>query len=105
MTAEPLPARRPRLLSDREIEVLTLWLASESKREVAQALYISDATVHTHLARIRAKYQSVRRPANTKIALLIRAIEDGYLTLNDIARRIGVDPSESAGAAIIAVVD
>ncbi|MFW0794459.1 LuxR C-terminal-related transcriptional regulator [Gordonia sp. CPCC 205515] len=103
LPSEPLPSRPIRLLSDREVEVLTRWLVSESKREVAQALFITDATVHTHLARIRGKYQAAGRPANTKVALLIRAIEDGYVTLSDVARQIGLEPSAATGAAIMSV--
>ncbi|GAB91024.1 response regulator transcription factor [Gordonia rhizosphera] len=94
----PLPSqhRTPSLLSDREIEVLTQWLVCDSKREVGQALFISAATVQTHLARIRGKYEDAGRPAGTKIALLIRAIEDGYITLNEVAQRVdGVMPAES----------
>lgn len=77
------------MLSDREVEVLTQWLICDSKKEAAAALFISDATVNTHLARIRAKYDEAGRPAATKIALLIRAIEDGYITLNQIAQSVG----------------
>ncbi|WP_316245472.1 LuxR C-terminal-related transcriptional regulator [Gordonia sp. OPL2] len=77
------------MLSDREVEVLTQWLICDSKKEAAAALFISDATVNTHLARIRAKYDDAGRPAATKIALLIRAIEDGYITLNQIAQSVG----------------
>lgn len=71
-------------LSAREREVLATWFVCDSKRAVAQRLFVTPATVQTHLARIRAKYQAVGRPAGTKIALFIRALEDGYCTLEDI---------------------
>ena len=56
--------------------------------EVADQLFVTVATVRTHLARIRSKYREVGRPAGTKIALLIRAVEDGYCTLDDIADKL-----------------
>ena len=52
---------------------------------MADQLFVTVATVRTHLARIRSKYREVGRPRGTKIALLIRAVEDGYCTLDDIA--------------------
>lgn len=75
-------------LSAREIEILTTWLICDTKSEVATRLFVTGATVRTHLARIRVKYRDAGRPANTKIALLIRAIEDGYCTLDGIARKL-----------------
>lgn len=75
-------------LSDREMEVLTSWLRFDSKSEVAAELYISESTVHTHLARIRDKYSAAGRPANSKIALLVRAIEDGLCTMDDLTTAI-----------------
>ncbi|MBN3458866.1 response regulator transcription factor [Mycobacterium sp. DSM 3803] len=72
-------------LSQREKEVLIAWFQTESKELVGQRLYISPATVRTHLQRARAKYANVGRPAPTKSALLARAIEDGLLSLNDLA--------------------
>ncbi|WP_430336255.1 response regulator transcription factor [Rhodococcus sp. ACT016] len=73
-------------LTAREEQVLTTWLVCDSKHDVADRLFITPATVHTHLTRIRDKYHQAQRPANSKIALLVRAIEDGYCTLHDIAR-------------------
>lgn len=81
------PTRSPSL-SAREQEVLTTWLICDSKDAVAQRLFITAATVQTHLMRIRDKYQAAGRPAGNKIALLIRALEDGYCSLGDIARSI-----------------
>ncbi len=71
-------------LGPREKEVLMAWLRAESKDEVASALSISPATVRTHLARIRAKYAAVGRPANSKAALVARAIQDGFLSLDEL---------------------
>lgn len=69
-------------LSAREVEVLLAWLGAESKDEVAATLFISASTVSTHVARIRAKYAAVGRPAPTKTHLFARALQDGYTTLD-----------------------
>jgi len=71
-------------LSPREIEVLRGWLRSDSKTEVAAELFISAATVNTHLARIREKYAAVGRNAGTKAALTARALQDGLVTLDEL---------------------
>ncbi len=91
-----LPGARPLIghglasprLSVREVEILSTWLVCDTKVEVADQLFVTVATVRTHLARIRSKYREVGRPAGTKIALLIRAVEDGYCTLDDIADKL-----------------
>ncbi|NMO00099.1 LuxR family transcriptional regulator [Gordonia sp. TBRC 11910] len=70
-------------LSKREVEVLLAWLATESKRDAAEALFISPATVSTHVSRIRDKYAEIGRPAPTKAHLLIRALQDGFTAIED----------------------
>ncbi|WP_267891893.1 response regulator transcription factor [Mycolicibacterium conceptionense] len=77
------PVRRPSL-SPREIEVLVSWLKQESKSTTGQALYITASTVRTHLQRIRQKYADVDRPARTKAALAIRAIQDGLVDVDEL---------------------
>ena len=72
------------MLSPREQEVLLHWFRTDSKNLVASALYISTATVNTHLARVRTKYAAVGRPATTKAALIARALQDGLITLDDV---------------------
>ncbi len=55
---DPPPAPRPNLPTDltpRETEVLTLMAQGLSNAEIATQLYVSDATVKTHVARILAK--------------------------------------------------
>ena len=69
-------------LSAREVEVLLTWLASESKEQAADTLFISASTVSTHLARIRAKYAAAGRIAPTKTHLFARALQDGYTSLD-----------------------
>ena len=71
-------------LSDREIEVLVAWLVSDSKREVTERLFLADSTVSTYIQRVRSKYEAVGRPARTKVRLLLRALEDGHLRLDDL---------------------
>ena len=53
---QPAPrARRTDALSDRELEVLTLIAQGETNRGAAARLFISEATVKTHLLHIYAK--------------------------------------------------
>lgn len=82
-TTTASPSRVPSL-SPREIEVLLAWILSDSKTAVCGQLFITPATVNTHIARIREKYQLVGRPAPTKATLLARALQDGYLTLDQL---------------------
>ncbi|OXR41517.1 response regulator transcription factor [Nocardia cerradoensis] len=82
-TLAAAPEPRPQL-SAREVEVLLAWILGETKGEVCRKLFIAPGTVNTHLARIREKYRGAGRPAPTKAALLARALQDGYLDLDDI---------------------
>lgn len=91
------------MLSTREIEVLRSWLTSDSKRDVAVELFVTEATVHTHLARIRDKYAAAGRPAPSKVALFVRAVEDGYCTIADVADVIDQQNAESSRRFDIAV--
>lgn len=71
-------------LTKREMEVLLAWLRSDTKAQVAAELFITPATINTHLVRIREKYESVDRPANTKAALVARALQDGMIELDEL---------------------
>jgi DNA-binding CsgD family transcriptional regulator len=71
-------------LSEREQQVLVAWLLTDSKTTVGEKLYISAATVRTHIQRIRDKYDAVGRPAVTKAALAVRAIQDGILAVDEL---------------------
>ncbi|MFF2026946.1 response regulator transcription factor [Rhodococcus koreensis] len=77
------PQRRP-ALSPRELEILRLWLRSESKTVAASELGISLGTINTHLIRIRAKYAAVGRPVADKSGLLVRALQDGLVSLAEL---------------------
>ena len=56
-SGRPLGDRDPRLtqLTPRELEVLTLVAAARSNAEIAKALFLSEATVKTHLSRVLMK--------------------------------------------------
>lgn len=87
MSVMPLdPPCTPAALSAREIEVMCTWLRKDTKETTARALHISLGTVNTHLARIRVKYSAAGRPAPSKAALLIRAVQDGLLDLDELLR-------------------
>lgn len=63
------PARPPAgALSERETEVLALVAGGASNREVAAALFLSEATVKTHLVRIFAKLGVSDRTAAAVVA-------------------------------------
>jgi ATP/maltotriose-dependent transcriptional regulator MalT len=70
------PAREP--LSQRELEVLTLISQGCSNRETATRLFISEATVKTHLLHVYAKL-GVRDRA----AAVATAFERGLLRVAD----------------------
>jgi DNA-binding NarL/FixJ family response regulator len=74
---------RPRLAA-REKEILIAWFQTDSKDVVARDLRISTSTVRTHLERVRAKYAAVGRAAPTKAALVVRAIQDGIIGVDDL---------------------
>lgn len=63
-------------LTGREAEVLALYAGGDTAERVAAALFISRETVLDHIRRIRAKYAAVDRPAQTKVDLYRRAVED-----------------------------
>jgi DNA-binding NarL/FixJ family response regulator len=56
--ARPLPGHRPErldLLSDREIEVMTLVAQGLTNSDISRQLFLSEATVKTYVSRLRAK--------------------------------------------------
>ncbi|WP_258081598.1 LuxR C-terminal-related transcriptional regulator [Nocardia nova] len=83
LTALPDGRPTPRL-SSREVEVLLAWILSDTKGDVCRRLFIAPGTVNTHIGRIREKYSRAGRPAPTKAALLARALQDGYISLDEI---------------------
>ncbi|GGM67373.1 hypothetical protein GCM10011608_60780 [Micromonospora sonchi] len=71
-------ADRPEL-SEREREALLLWFQSMSRASVARRMGISQRTVDEYVRRARIKYAQAGRPAQTKSAMLARAVADGLL--------------------------
>ncbi|MGC5050217.1 response regulator [Micromonospora sp. DT48] len=67
------PAEEP--LSQRELEVLTLVARGSSNREAAARLFISEATVKTHLLHVYAKLG-----VNDRAAAVAAAYDRGLLT-------------------------
>ena len=63
-------------LTERELVVVTLLAQGMSNAEIAAAMYVSEATVKSHLGRITAKW-GVR----DRIQVLIRATQLGLVTL------------------------
>ena len=72
----PLPADEPALaeLTGRELEVLKLVARGRSNAEIARQLYISDATVKTHVKRVLAKL-SLR----DRVQAVVLAYESGLV--------------------------
>ena len=70
----PGPAPGQEALSDRELEVLTLIAQGETNRGAAGRLFISEATVKTHLLHIYAKLD-----VNDRAAAVASAYERGLL--------------------------
>ncbi len=63
-------------LTERELEVVTLLAQGMSNAEIASSMFVSEATVKSHLGRITAKW-GVR----DRIQVLIRATQLGLVTL------------------------
>lgn len=67
------------ILTDREEEVLENLAKGFSNKEIAQALYISEKTVKTHVSSILSK---LNLPSRTRAALY--ALKKGLISLEDI---------------------
>lgn len=66
-------------LSAREREVLSLYAAGLPLKAVAERLGVAYSTAKENITRVRTKYVDVGRPAPTKLDLLRRAVEDGFI--------------------------
>lgn len=75
-TQQHAPTAVTRHLSDREKEIIRLLASGNSNREIAEHLYLSEATIKSHLARIMAKL-GVR----DRVQTVIRAYEWGLAEL------------------------
>ncbi|MGD8168060.1 response regulator transcription factor [Herbiconiux sp. P16] len=75
------PDLRTAPLTAREREVLALYASGLGAKSVAVELGISENTVDDHIRRIRTVYRQLGRPANSKVDLYRRGMEDGFLPL------------------------
>jgi len=73
------PDLRSAPLTDREREVLALYASGMAAKSVARRLHVTENTVDDHIRRIRQVYSQLNRPANTKVELYQRGMEDGIL--------------------------
>ena len=86
--------RRP-ALSEQETKVVRIWLRCDSKESVAAQLSISQNTVRKHIERVRSKYIASGRPVPTKTDLLIRALRDGIVDIDELEREIDAGTAQS----------
>jgi DNA-binding NarL/FixJ family response regulator len=73
---------RPQL-TEREVQVLNLLYQGLVTKQVARKLDLRESTVKEHLKRIRGKYTALGRPVSTRVELIQRAVEDGYVEQGD----------------------
>ena len=66
-------------LSAQEAKVLRIFADGAKAEVVSSALGIARSTVDDYVRRIRTKYAAIGRPADSKIDLYKRAVEDGHL--------------------------
>lgn len=66
-------------LSPREQEILGLYASGETAISVAQHTGLSRETISDYITRIRKKYAAAGRPAQSRVDLFRRAIEDGLV--------------------------
>jgi len=59
--------------------VLALYASGMAAKSVARRLHVTENTVDDHIRRIRQVYSQLNRPANTKVELYQRGMEDGIL--------------------------
>ncbi|TXK19164.1 response regulator transcription factor [Homoserinibacter sp. GY 40078] len=80
--SDPVSMRQPVRhadLTDREAEILALYVSGHTASAVASKLFISRHTVVDHIRNIRAKYAALDRGARYKTDLYLLAVEDGIV--------------------------
>lgn len=77
--AEPQGERSSGGLTDRELEVLELYVSGLAAKQVATRLGLKETTVKEYLRRVRGRFSATGRPASTRMELYFRAVEDGVL--------------------------
>jgi len=66
-------------LTSTEREILALYAAGETAAAVAHHLNISQHTVNTYVRKIRSRYESIGRTADSRVDLYKLALEDGLI--------------------------
>ncbi|TWS20398.1 response regulator transcription factor [Tsukamurella asaccharolytica] len=66
-------------LSPQQREVLALYASGETTSRVAELAGLAPKTVESYIERIKSKYAVQGRPAETKLHMYQRAVEDGFL--------------------------
>jgi LuxR family quorum-sensing system transcriptional regulator CciR len=76
--AAEVQAQRPKL-TPRQLDCLVLVAKGKSNWDIAQLLGLKEDTVNEHIEEARRRYDVKRR-----IQLVLRAVHDGHLSLNDV---------------------
>lgn len=74
-------------LSDRECEVVLMYVLGATVRETATRHFIAESTVRTHLRRVTDRYVAAGRPVANKSQLLIELMTDGWVDRDHLLRR------------------
>ncbi|NQT31699.1 MAG: response regulator transcription factor [Deltaproteobacteria bacterium] len=77
---KPVGQETPRVLSEREIEVLQLATRGQSNQEIANELCLSLRTVQAHLGHIFNKLQ-----VSSRTEAVVRALKQGWVNLDDVS--------------------
>lgn len=85
----------PRLLTDRQVEILVHVARGRTNRQVGEALGISERTVRNHLRTISRKLA-----ASDRTHAVVLAIERGWIAIPiEPDRPVGLEPAVSEGRA------
>lgn len=82
LASDKVETKQDQELHPRELEVLDLAARGRGNKEIGNQLCISERTVQTHLVNIFRKLE-----VKTRTEAIIRALKEGWLTLDDITVR------------------
>ncbi len=77
---KPASQESPKVLSERETEVLQLATRGLSNQQIADKLFLSLRTVQAHLGHIFNKLQ-----VSSRTEAVVRALKEGWVTLDDVS--------------------